>query len=78
MKWYKMKTKYECIEDRQGGDFAVGVIANANEWRNIARSWADNDNWSNAKTLLKNATEQEIINFIDDMWEITLVKYEGE
>ena len=66
---------YTCIEDRQYGDFCVGATMTAEEWGKTAMGWADSDGWSDPEEpLLKNfKTEQDCINFIDDMWEITIV-----
>lgn len=66
---------YTCIEDRQHGDFCVGATMTAEEWGETAMGWADSDGWSDPEEpLLKNfKTEQDCINFIDDMWEITIV-----
>lgn len=66
---------YTCIEDRQHGDFCVGETMTAEEWGKTAMGWADSDGWTNPdEPLLQNfKTEQDCINFIDDMWEITLV-----
>lgn len=66
---------YTCIEDRQNGDFCVGATMTAEEWGETAMGWADSDGWSDPEEpLLKNfKTEQDCINFIDDMWEITIV-----
>jgi len=66
---------YTCIEDGQGGDFAVGKTMTAEEWGEEAYSWAYNDDWTDPEEpLLKNfKTEQECLDFIQDMWEITIV-----
>ena len=47
----------------------------AEDWGETAMGWADSDGWTNPEEpLLKNfKTEQDCINFIDDMWEITIV-----
>lgn len=69
---------YICIKDFQFGDFAVGTIANAKEWGEIAYNWALSDNWSNPEEcLLENfKNEKELISFICDIWEIEIVKIE--
>lgn len=66
---------YTCIEDRQGGDFAVGKTMTAEEWGEEAYSWAYGDDWTDPEEpLLRNfKTEQECLDFIQDMWEITIV-----
>ena len=66
---------YTCIEDRQGGDFAVGKTMTAEEWGEEAYSWAYGDDWTDPEEpLLKNfKTEKECLDFIQDMWEITIV-----
>lgn len=66
---------YTCIEDRQGGDFAVGKTMTAEEWGEEAYSWAYGDDWTDPEEpLLKNfKTEKDCLDFIQDMWEITIV-----
>lgn len=68
--------KYGCIRDLQGGEFAVGCIGTAKEWGKIAYNWAENDNWENPKEcLLENfKTEQELINFIQEIWNIEIIE----
>ena len=67
--------EYTCIEDRQGGDWAVGDTMTAEEWGERAAGWAYADNWEDSdEPLLKNfKTEQDCIDFICDIWEITIV-----
>ncbi len=67
--------EYTCIEDRQGGDWAVGDTMTAEEWGERAAGWAYSDNWEDSdEPLLKNfKTEQDCIDFICDIWEITIV-----
>lgn len=66
---------FTCIEDRQGGTWAVGKTMTAEEWGELASSWADSDDWENPDEPLLTSfnTEEECIAFIDDMWEITIV-----
>ena len=66
---------FTCIEDRQGGDFAVGYTMTAEEWGETAYGWAYGDDWTDPEEpLLKNFnTEEECIDFIQDMWELTIV-----
>lgn len=70
-----MKT-YICIEDYQGGEFGMYRNYTAEEWGEQAFEWADSDGWENSdECLLKNfKTEQDCIDFIQDMWEIKLVE----
>lgn len=73
-----MKNKYICMTDYQGGEFAVGDIATAKEWGEIAYSWAESDDWENpSECLLKNfKNENELIDFIQEIWELEIVKIE--
>lgn len=69
-----LKDKYVCIEDRQGGEFRVGEIKTILEWK----EWAIYDrkmcgSESTIKTI-KSLKLKEIINWIADFWEITIVK----
>ena len=67
--------EYICIEDRQGGTWGVGRVMTAEEWGETASSWAESDGWEDPEEpLLKNFnSEQDCINFIQDLWEITIV-----
>lgn len=71
-----MENLYICTQDFQYGDFAVGNICTAKEWGEIAWSWANNDDWDNPnECLLENfKNEQELINFIQEIWEIEILK----
>ena len=66
--------KYICIKDYQGGEFGMFKTATAKEWGKIAYDWADSDDWENPSECLLESfkTEQELIDFICDMWEIQL------
>lgn len=69
-----MEKQYECVEDYQGTDFAIGRMLTAKEWGEQARDWADN--WDDQdQCLLENfENEQALIDYIQDMWEIKIVE----
>lgn len=71
----EVKKEFTCIEDRQGGTWAVGNTMTAEEWGETASTWAESDNWEDPEEpLLKNFdSEEDCIAFIDDLWEITIV-----
>jgi len=71
---------YLCIRDFQGGSFGVGHIMTAKEWGELASSWADSDDWENPdEPKIENfKTEQECIDFIQEMWEIEIVPYDRD
>lgn len=80
-----MAKLYECTEDRQGTDWQVGKVQTAKEWledaiywRNADWSW-DEDNGDTeenmrkrCENLIKKGEEVKIIEYIDDIWGITL------
>ena len=80
-----MAKLYECTEDRQGTNWNVGKVQTASEWledaiywRNADWSW-DEDNGDTEENMRKfwnkkiaEGKEQELIEYIDDMWSITL------
>ena len=70
-----MEKTYKNVRDYQGTDFAIGRTLTAKEWGEQARDWADN--WDDPdQCLLENfESEQELIDWINDMWEIEIVPY---
>jgi len=72
--------KYIVIEDYQGGEFGMYRAYTAEEWGEQAYEWADSDDWENPdECLLENfKTEEELINFISEIWEIEIVELNSE
>lgn len=79
--------KYKCVEDRQNGDWCVGLSLTAPEWLDKMVDWMENDNiWDNDEerdTTIKfwekkiaEGREENLIAYIDEVWDITLVKEE--
>lgn len=66
--------RYMCAKDLQDGDWCVGEVMTAKEWSECAYGWADSDCWTHPEEcLLENFnTEQELIDFIQDMWQIKI------
>lgn len=78
--------KYRVIEDYQGGDFGMGRDYTAEEWLEQATEWRDSDDswgdWGDGDTdtregwlelwrkLIEDNKEQELIDYISDMWQI--------
>lgn len=78
--------KYRVIEDYQGGDFGMGRDCTAEEWLEQATEWRDSDDswgdWGDGDIdtregwlefwheLIANNKEQELIDYISDMWQI--------
>lgn len=67
------KTKFICIKDLQGGDFAVGASATIEEWRKIALDWADNDNNNELYETIKKLPTKQVIEFIKEIWQIIII-----
>lgn len=66
--------KYICIKDLQYGDFAVGNIATIEEWRETALAWAWNDDNEELQETLEELKQENIIDFIQEIWQIEIVK----
>lgn len=71
------KKLYICINDRQGGEFAVGRLQSAKDWALTALEWCSNDDHMSIITAwLDNAiSEKDLIKSIDDIWDITIEEY---
>ena len=69
-----MKAKlYYVATDRQGTSWATGIYLTAEEWRQRALDWAENDANDAYVTELKNlegADDDRILSFIDENWDI--------
>lgn len=72
----KTMDKYKCVEDLQGGEFAVGNIETIEEWRQTALAWCDSDGNEGLFKTLESLPESEVIDFIQDMWQIVIEKVE--
>ena len=81
----KMSEKlYRCIEDLQGGTFAVGGVETAQGWLERAIDWQDaDDSWDTDenrtrwikywKEEIKNGNEDKLIDYIAEVWDIVIV-----
>lgn len=81
----KMSEKlYRCIEDLQGGTFAVGCVDTAKDWLERAIDWQDSDdswdtdenraNWIKYwEEEIKNGNEDKLIDYIAEVWDIVIV-----
>lgn len=63
---------YKCINDKLGGDFAVGTIGTAKQWKKIALKWLESDGVDTTNYFDKGLTESGIIAYIEDIWDITI------
>ena len=72
-----MERLYKCTKDFQNTDFAVGEIMSAKEWGERAYDWAYSDDWEHPEEcLLENfESEQELIDFIQDFWDLEIVDW---
>lgn len=66
---------YVCVEDRQGGEFAVGDYGTIKWWVELALEWIDADDCIRddqvfINSLLKGG--EQAINQIDEFWDITI------
>ena len=69
-----MEKKFMCIKDLQGGEFAVGYSMTVEEWRGQAMEWAENDNTEETIEELENLKENEVIDYIREVWELEIVE----
>lgn len=69
-----MEKKYICINDLQGGEFAVGYSMTVEEWRGQAIEWAENDNTEETIEELENLKENEVMDYIREVWELEIVE----
>ena len=71
--------KYECIKDLQGADWFVNSVFTLEEWRELAKEWANNDGLDGVEKTLEELPENEVMDFIADIWQLefrTVVEYE--
>lgn len=78
------ETIYTTIEDRQGGEFGFRSQTEL-EWAITALEWADSDGFYDIENvedtiafLEKQYSGGNLIPYIDDLWEITIVKDNDE
>jgi len=68
-----MKNKYYlCVDDLQGGCFAIGRIGDIEYWRKSAMEWCDADDNSSTYNYLKRLAKKEVIDFIQEFWQIEI------
>lgn len=63
---------YICVEDRQGGEFALGGIHTIEGWRQRAMQWCGQDCNEEIYNYLEKLQDNKVIATIDDYWEITI------
>lgn len=68
---------YTCVDDRQGGEFALWCVMTVKEWVHQALEWEDSDGCIDCdqrfiNELLKGG--ENAIKMIDEFWDITIVK----
>lgn len=81
----KKKKLYRVIEDKQGGEWAMGLDDTALGWLDTASMWAESDeNWEvldHIKHMIKQLkageiTDKEALDYIDMMWDIAFMESE--
>lgn len=74
-----MKSKkqyYINIRDYQGGSWAMGCIDTIKDWKTRAMEWADSDeNWGLYNELKRHKLDEELIDIINEIWDINIVKF---
>lgn len=66
--------KYECIKDLQGVGWFVNSIFTLEEWRELAKEWANNDGLDEVEKTLEELPQNEIMDFIADIWQLEFKK----
>ena len=64
---------YKNIEDFQKVNWYLNHVANIEEWRELALSWADSDEFNGVAKTLKTLPENEVIDYIADFWQLDIV-----
>lgn len=72
----KEERKYICIEDLQGGSFAVGRVHTAKEWKKQALEWCEQDDNEEYYKFLKRLPLKYIIGEIASMWDLAIIPVE--
>ena len=69
---------YVCVDDLQGGNFCVGCVSDLKGWREKAIEWCFMDDHYGLERDLKNYKIKncDLIDFIQDYWEIEIVKFD--
>lgn len=86
--------KYRVIKDLQGGEFGMGRDYTAEEWLEQAYEWRESDDsWGDCegggldtpqgflgywRDVIKDGREQELIDYIADIWSLEFKEIKGE
>jgi hypothetical protein len=73
-----MKKLYININDKQGGEWALGCYGTLKQWRDVAMSWAFQDDAYNTYNILKyyKIKNENLIKFINDNWDLEIVEFD--
>ena len=72
----KVERKYICVADKQGGTFAVGRTQTAEEWRQNALQWCEQDDNEEYARFLKKLGKKHIVGEIASMWDLEIIPIE--
>lgn len=72
----KVERKYICVRDRQGGSFALGRTQTAEEWRQNALQWCEQDDNEEYAKFLKTLPKSKVVNEIEFMWDLEIIPIE--
>lgn len=62
--------KYECIKDLQGAGWFVDRVQTVEEWRELAKEWANMDDLEEVENTLEKLPQNEVMEFIADIWQL--------
>lgn len=63
---------YVNVHDNQGTGWALGRIGTIKQWREQAMEWADSDDNEELLESLPNLRDDEVLDFISDIWDINI------
>ena len=63
---------YVNVYDNQGTYWALGRILTRKGWREQAIDWADTDGNERLKNAVINASDDEVLDFISEIWDIQI------
>ena len=72
----KVERKYICVRDKQGGEFALGRTQTAEEWRQNALQWCEQDDNEEYARFLKKLGKKHIVGEIASMWDLEIIPIE--
>ena len=64
------------VDDNPGTHWALGKTDSIQGWRETAQFWADNDGMEETVQNLAEMPDEDVIDYISDVWDIHIVPYD--